>query len=105
MRQHAEKSSRPHISVMLEECLRFFSDISIKTFFEGTVGAGGHAKAILSAHPEIEAYFACDKDVEALAIAKEELQPWKEKVKFIHGDFVDVDEYVNGKLVDGFFLT
>ena len=31
---------------------------------------GGHAKAILEAHPEIKRYIGCDKDPEALEIAE-----------------------------------
>ncbi len=103
----ASKSKRPHISVMLDETLSFFGETKIKTFFEGTVGAGGHAQAILEAHPEIERYFACDQDLEALKIAKETLKPWKGKVEFIHGNFSHLDEYLRERgveAVDGFFL-
>ena len=102
------KKSSHHISVMLEECLQYFSGKKLTTFFEGTLGAGGHAKPILEAHPEIERYIACDKDPEALAIAQENLQPWKDKLDLIHGDFGDLSEYLderNIKTVDGFFLT
>ena len=38
---------REHVPVMEDECLKFFSDVKLKVFFEGTLGAGGHAKAIL----------------------------------------------------------
>ena len=92
---------------MLAETLSFFKDRTIKSFFEGTVGAGGHAKAILEEHPEIERYFACDQDLNALEIAKETLKPWKEKVEFIHGNFSHLDQYLKERgieKVDGFFL-
>jgi 16S rRNA (cytosine1402-N4)-methyltransferase len=96
--------TRPHISVMEKEFLNFFEGRDLKVFFEGTVGAGGHAKAILEAHPEIECYFACDRDPQALEIARETLAPWSEKVQFIHGNFSDLDLILKGKKVDGFFL-
>jgi 16S rRNA (cytosine1402-N4)-methyltransferase len=97
-----------HVSVMLEECLKFFSAVELKVFFEGTVGAGGHAKAILEAHPEIELYIGCDRDPEALKIAKSHLEPWKDKVELVKGNFADLDEILEErkiKQVDGFFLT
>jgi len=93
---------------MLSEVLRFLQEKTLRVFFEGTLGAGGHARAILAAHPEIETYVACDQDPDALEIAKKSLSPWKEKVKFVHGNFADVDQILHGvgiDQVDGFFLT
>ena len=97
----------PHIPVMKDEMLEYFSDVSIKVFFDGTTGAGGHAKALLEAHPEIETYIACDRDPMALAIARETLAPFAHKVKFVHGNFLDLDRMIASvgvKRVDGFFL-
>jgi 16S rRNA (cytosine1402-N4)-methyltransferase len=93
---------------MVTECLGFFSDRKMRVFFEGTVGAGGHAKAILEAHPEIDTYIGCDRDPEAIAIAKEALEPWKDKVVLVQRNFGDLDEIIQElgiKEVDGFFLT
>jgi 16S rRNA (cytosine1402-N4)-methyltransferase len=99
---------RPHTPIMVEEFLKFFADRKIKTFFDGTLGAGGHAAALLEAHPEIELYIGCDRDPTALAIAKERLQPWENKLRCLQGDFADLDCHLtklNIKQVDGFFLT
>jgi 16S rRNA (cytosine1402-N4)-methyltransferase len=98
----------PHIPIMVGEMLNFFKDVKIRTFFDGTLGAGGHAKAILEAHPEIEKYIGCDKDPEAWAIARNNLAPWAKKVEFVQGDFGRLDEYLKERKideVDGFFLT
>lgn len=100
--------SKRHISVMLDECLKGFEGVELKTFFEGTVGAGGHAEAILRAHPEIERYIACDQDPQALAIAADRLKPWKDKVELVRGNFRDLDAILKSKgikEVNGFFLT
>jgi 16S rRNA (cytosine1402-N4)-methyltransferase len=102
------KNEMEHIPVLTEEMLKFFADSQIEVFFEGTVGAGGHAKAILEAHPEIQRYLGCDLDPEALKIAEKQLKPWKDKVELIHGNFSQLDDYLNErkiKTVDGFFLT
>jgi len=93
---------------MLEECLKYFEDVKIKVFFDGTLGAGGHAKALLEAHPEIEMYIGCDRDESALEIVKETLKPWQSKVELVHGNFAHLDEYLKElgvAEVDGFFLT
>ena len=65
------KSNRPHVAVMVNEVLKGFHGLSITTFFEGTLGAGGHAAEILTAHPEIRRYIACDLDQDALELAEE----------------------------------
>lgn len=104
----SSNEERPHIPIMVETVLKGFEGVAITTFYEGTVGAGGHAKAILEAHPEIERYVACDKDEGALAIAAKTLAPWKEKVELIQGNFADLDQQLAERgiqQVQGFFLT
>jgi len=96
-----------HIPAMLEESLEGFRGKRLKTFFEGTLGAGGFAKALLTEHSEIETYFACDRDASAIKLAKETLGPLQEKVVFIHGNFSDLDTHLeahNINEIDGFFL-
>lgn len=100
--------NKEHISVLKQPMLSVFSDMHIGIFFEGTVGAGGHAQAILEAHPEISSYIGCDADPEALQIAARTLEPWKDKVELIHGNFAQLDQYLRERKitkVDGFFLT
>ena len=93
---------------MVDAVLQCLEGAHLGVFFDGTLGAGGHARAILEAHPEIVRYIGCDKDPEALEIAAKNLAPWKEKVEFIQGDFCRLDEYLKMLCidqVDGFFLT
>lgn len=97
-----------HVPVMLEESLKAFRGKKIRFFFDGTLGAGGFARGLLSEHPEIEAYFGCDRDAKAIELAKENLKAMLEKVVFIHGNFCDLDEHLAAQgveQVDGFFLT
>lgn len=92
-----------HEPILLETFIAFFADKKIRTFIDGTVGAGGHAFGLLQAHPEIERFYAFDRDVEALAIAKTVLAPYKERVIFIHDNFSSMDQYIDAP-VDGIFL-
>ena len=96
-----------HIPVMLQESLEIFSNQKLSSFFDGTLGAGGFAQAMLKAHPEIETYYGCDQDESALALAKENLKGFEGKVEFIHSNFRFVKEVLEArevKKVDGFFL-
>jgi 16S rRNA (cytosine1402-N4)-methyltransferase len=96
-----------HIPVLLHEVLALFEGSLLKVFFEGTVGAGGHAKAILQAHPEIETYFACDRDPSALKLAQKTLEPWEKKIRWVHGPFAEMGRYLDGAKVtevDGVLL-
>lgn len=96
-----------HKPVMCEEVLSMFHGAKLKVFFDGTTGAGGHAKLLLENHPEIELYIACDRDPSALEIAAQTLKPFKEKVKFVHSNHADIDkiiEELSVGAVDGFFL-
>ena len=96
-----------HVPVMLEESLNFFKSKKLRIFFDGTLGAGGFAKALLLDHPEIETYFGCDRDEKALAMAEQTLRSIGKKVIFIHGNFRDLDAFLTDKRVDqvdGFFF-
>lgn len=42
-----------HTPVLLDEILGFFADVRLRTFVDGTLGAGGHACAIAAAHQVI----------------------------------------------------
>jgi len=100
--------SRPHISVLEKEFLGLFAGQKIRVFFDGTLGAGGHAEAMLKAHPEIEVFIGCDRDEVALEIAGERLAPYKKKMIFAKSNFSELEEVLGEQgidQVDGFFLT
>ena len=93
-----------HVPVLLAEVLHFFSGVHLKTFFDATLGAGGHAHALLRAHPEIELYVGCDRDRDALHIAQERLARWEDRVRCVHADFAELGEVLERlglKEVDG----
>ncbi len=102
-----KKQKVKHFPVLLKEFLNFFEEDKLIIFFDGTVGAGGHAAALLEAHPEIEIYIGCDQDKSALAIASETLKPWMKKVRLVHENFSNIDDILYKmkiKKIDGIFL-
>lgn len=82
----------PHRSVLLAEVLHAFESLSIVTMIDGTLGAGGHAQALLEQHPEIQHYIGIDQDPHALALAAQRLSPWSSKVYLKHGNFSACDQ-------------
>ena len=55
-----------------------------------TVGGGGHAAALLEAG--VSAVLGVDRDPEALALTRERLAPFGDRVRLLHARFSEVDE-------------
>lgn len=92
---------------MTDEVVETLANIALPIFVEGTIGAGGHASAILSHHPEIEKYIGLDQDKSALSLAKEELASFSDKLLLAHSNFADLDAVLLGhhiEEVNGFFF-
>lgn len=92
-----------HEPVLLQEFLSFFNNRHIKTFLDGTIGAGGHSKALLEAHSEIELLIGIDQDPLSLSIAEKNLQAHKSRIKLIDGNFRNMKSLVDITF-DGIFL-
>lgn len=84
----------PHYSVLLAEVVEAFSSQSLSVVIDGTLGAGGHAQAILEQHPEIQYYIGIDQDPHALSLAGERLKGWSSKLILKHGNFAQFDQFL-----------
>jgi 16S rRNA (cytosine1402-N4)-methyltransferase len=76
-----------HVPVLREEIVGF-SPQPTRRILDATVGLGGHARALLLAHPEAT-LLAFDRDASALRIARKNLESFAGRVEFRHGDFRD----------------
>lgn len=85
---------QPHYPVLLAEVVDAFSSKPLSIVIDGTLGAGGHAEAILEAHPEIQAYIGIDQDPHALSLSSERLKPWASKLILKHGNFAQFDQFL-----------
>ena len=94
-----------HIPVLLKEVLKAFEGLSLKTYADLTLGAAGHAFAILEAHPEIECFIGLDQDPFALSLAKAKLAPFGSKVQLFHSNFCHIKAIIKaqGPHFDGIF--
>ena len=85
----------PHVSVMMDEVLEAFRDVETRAHVDGTLGAGGHASAMIEAHPEMERFIGFDVDASAHALARPRLERARERAR---GNAADDDESRDGGL-------
>lgn len=71
----------PHVSVMMDEVLEAFRDVETRAHVDGTLGAGGHASAMIEAHPEMERFIGFDVDASAHALARPRLERARERAR------------------------
>ena len=81
-----------HTPVLVEEVLEFLSPGPGGRFIDATVGAGGHAAAILERTSPGGQLLAIDQDEEALALARRNLERFASRVRFAHANFSSVAE-------------
>ena len=81
----------PHRPVLLQETLKFLGPERGGLFVDCTVGLGGHSEAILQASSETRV-LGIDRDLSALAHARERLAVFGARFKAVHANFFDVAE-------------
>jgi len=100
-----EAASR-HFPVLLEEVLDGLNVRQGGVYLDGTLGAGGHAEALLSRHPDIR-LVGMDRDPAALALAGGRLASFGDRLLLVHNDFRFLDEALDEAgldSVDGILL-
>ena len=104
---------RPHISVLLEECLQGIAigaqGIQEPLFADLTFGAGGHSTAMLERFPHCR-LIAFDQDPQAIKNGQELIaaRGWGDRAKLVHANFETFPQWVaenkpgffNGVLAD-----
>ena len=91
-----------HEPVMTREVLGFLRPEQGGVFLDCTVGLGGHARALLAAGAS--RLIGLDRDADALAVARETLAPWSDRVELVHADYRALDDVLDARqvtLVDG----
>lgn len=96
-----------HQPVLLAETLSALKPQANEIFVDGTLGLGGHSEAILAATDETSV-IGIDQDAEAIALAKNRLEKFGERMNIFHRNFSAIKrvladaevEKVDGILVD-----
>ena len=82
-----------HQPIFLQEILAQLVQPKAR-YVDGTLGDGGHAKALLSASDEQSRLIGIDLDTEGHVRAKQELSSFGERVQVVHNTFANIDEVV-----------
>jgi 16S rRNA (cytosine1402-N4)-methyltransferase len=93
-----------HVPVLLERCLELLAPAlatadragSVPVHVDFTVGLGGHAEAVLEAHPRA-LLVGLDRDTEALAHAEHRLARFADRIHLVHAVYDELPE-VLGRL-------
>src|SRR5512135_3061631 len=76
-----------HVPVLLNEAVGFLVTDPALTYVDGTVGGGGHAETICRRLTGSGRLICFDADEDALRHAAIRLEPFQERVQFVHGNF------------------
>ncbi|MER3412725.1 MAG: 16S rRNA (cytosine(1402)-N(4))-methyltransferase [Armatimonadota bacterium] len=93
--------AREHQPVMLSEVLELLAPASGAVIVDGTVGHGGHAKALLEATGGTGTLVAFDLDAAMLRRAEERLVGTAGAKRFLHLDFRAVPDWVHDNMPEG----
>src|SRR3989344_9633104 len=80
-----------HISVLLKESTEGLALAEGKTVFEGTVGLGGHSRALCERVGKSGFFIGTDADAESLSLAEERLKDLPCKKLFVCDNFRNID--------------
>jgi 16S rRNA (cytosine1402-N4)-methyltransferase len=100
-------SERAHEPVLVADVLAQLAPRGGGRYLDGTVGAGGHAAAILDASAPDGRLIGLDRDPAALAIASGELARFGDRAVLTRGNFAVLDELAGERgfaPVDGIIL-
>jgi 16S rRNA (cytosine1402-N4)-methyltransferase len=86
-----------HVPVMTAEVLNFLRPEQGGSFVDCTVGLGGHSRALLEAGAT--RVLGLDRDLDALARARETLSPWADRVELVHADYRSLDAVLDRRQI------
>jgi 16S rRNA (cytosine1402-N4)-methyltransferase len=84
-----------HVPVLPAESLAYLRPERGGLFVDCTVGLGGHARALLEAGAS--RVIGLDRDLEALASARETLAPWAARIDLVHADYRSLDNVLDAR--------
>ena len=96
-----------HISVMQAEVLFYLNCEPGKIYVDGTLGGGGHSKAIMKKIIPDGLLIGIDQDRDAIENAQKTFKRYAANIRIFHGNFVRLPEYLsqlNIDAVDGILL-
>jgi 16S rRNA (cytosine1402-N4)-methyltransferase len=96
-----------HTPVLLKETVELLNVKSDGIYVDATIGMGGHAKPILERLDSGGLLIGIDCDEDAVAITRESLGKYGQKIKVFHGNFIQIRDFLKTlkiNTVDGILL-
>lgn len=91
-----------HVPVLVREVLATLEPRPGGAYLDCTVGGGGHAEAILEAAGPPSRVVGIDRDPEAIAVARERLGRFGDRVRLVQGDFRELPRLISELRLEGF---
>lgn len=88
-----------HVSVLLNECIENLAIKPDGIYVDGTLGLGGHSYEIASRLTS-GLLIGIDRDLTAIERAGKRLEPFKERIKLVHGNFSDTVSILDSLGID-----
>jgi 16S rRNA (cytosine1402-N4)-methyltransferase len=88
--------------VLLERCLELLAPALTRPgalYLDATLGLGGHAEAVLRAHPQAR-LLGLDRDPQALSRAGQRLAPFADRTRLVHAVYDELPEVLAGEEID-----
>lgn len=86
-----------HVPVLLDRCLELLGPAVVgrsAVALDATIGLGGHAAALLDAHPDLM-LIGIDRDPQALAAAGDRLRAYAGRTHLVHAVYHELPEVLN----------
>jgi 16S rRNA (cytosine1402-N4)-methyltransferase len=90
-----------HRSVMLEEVLAWLQPKAGGLYLDGTIGAGGHSRAILEASEPEGRIIGLDRDAAAVGVARQTLMPFGDRAVIMQAHYRDAAQLVRDATMRG----
>lgn len=96
-----------HAPVMLEETMRWLAPADGELYVDGNLGLGGHTARILECCGPAGKVVGFDWDADALAMARERLAAFGNRILFVHRNFAEMKDALSAldiSEIDGLLL-
>lgn len=88
-----------HISVLLEESVKYLRAEEGGIYADGTLGGGGHSHRILS-QSDSSRLLGIDRDIEAIGAARERLREFGDRVIYVNRNFCEIKSILEDEGID-----
>ena len=88
-----------HVPVMTREVVALLQPGRGGLYVDCTVGLGGHARALVEAGAA--RLIGLDRDADALTLARQELEPWADRIELYHADYRDLPRVLEARGIRG----